>query len=304
MKNKTISIIFFSDTHLGFDYPLRTRVIKERRGEDFFKNFEAVLLYSIDKNVDLIIHGGDLFFRSKVPDSIVDRVYQTLSTFANHQIPVYIVPGNHERSRLPISLFLNHPLIHIFERPRIFSGNINNSRIIIGGFPFIREDIRGKFHTILDQSGWYSQYPDIKILVFHQAVEGATVGPGTFTFRNSKDVIPFSLLPQDASAILCGHIHRKQILHRTTDKLTSPIPVIFSGSTERTSIAEMNESKGFFHLTFENTKKQNWVIKKPLFIKLPTRPMRDISIDSEFSVHPSDSYLKTRIRGYPSLLSP
>jgi len=233
-------------------------------------------LYSINKNIDLIIHGGDLFFRSKVPDPIIDRVYQTLSTFANHQIPVYIVPGNHERARLPISLFLNHPLIHIFDRPKIFFRNINNSRIIIGGFPFIRESIRSKFLSILNQSGWYSQYPDIKILVFHQAVEGATVGPGTFTFRNCNDVIPLSLLPNDANAILCGHIHRQQILNRATDKNTSPIPIIFSGSTERTSFAEINELKGFYHLTFERITEKNLVLQEPAFIELPTRPMYDI----------------------------
>ena len=54
---------------------MRPRVNKRRRGEDFFKNFNTVLSYAKNNKVDLIIHGGDLFFRSKVPDSIIDRVY-------------------------------------------------------------------------------------------------------------------------------------------------------------------------------------------------------------------------------------
>ena len=50
-----IRIVFFSDTHLGFDYPVRgvrkTRGVRKagerrRRGADFFDNFERVLRYA------------------------------------------------------------------------------------------------------------------------------------------------------------------------------------------------------------------------------------------------------------------
>jgi DNA repair exonuclease SbcCD nuclease subunit len=295
MNNKIINIVFFSDTHLGFDYPLRPRVTKRRRGEDFYKNFEAVLSYAIDNDVDLIIHGGDLFFRSKVPDTIIDRVYQTLSTFANHEIPVYIVPGNHERSRLPTSLFLNHPYIHVFDIPKIYSVTINDARLILCGFPFIRENIRGKFQSIIHQSGWTNNFSDIKILVFHQAIEGASVGLRNYTFRNSPDVIPLSYLPGDANVVLCGHIHRQQRLVKTTEGDTHSIPVIFSGSTERTSFAEMDEKKGFYHLIFVNQKDRNWALKEIRFIELPARPMMDIYIDSQTSAQQLESFLKRKI---------
>ncbi len=295
MNHKEINIIFFSDTHLGFDYPLRPRVNKPHRGEDFFKNFKAVLSYATINKVDLIVHGGDLFFRSKVPEFIVDRVYHTLTTFVDSQIPVYIVPGNHERSRLPTSIFLNHPLINVFDRPKLFSLSINNARIILVGFPFIRSDIRGGFSSILHQSGWYSQDADIKILGLHQAVEGATVGPGNFTFRNSEDVIPLTLLPNDAKAILCGHIHRQQILKKTTGDNTPSIPIIFSGSTERTSFAEKDEKKGFFHLIFIKNEDRNWTLKELSFVELSSRPMMDIFIDSEISAQNLELYLKRKI---------
>ncbi len=295
LNHKEINIIFFSDTHLGFDYPLRPRVNKPHRGEDFFKNFKAVLSYATINKVDLIVHGGDLFFRSKVPDPIVDRVYHTLTTFADSQIPVYIVPGNHERSRLPTSIFLNHPLINVFDRPKLFSLSINNARIILVGFPFIRSDIRRGFSSILHQSGWYSQDADIKILGLHQAVEGATVGPGNFTFRNSEDVIPLTSLPNDAKVVLCGHIHRQQILKKTIGNNTPSIPVIFSGSTERTSFAEKDEKKGFYHLSFDSKGEKNWILKESRFIELPSRPMKDNYIDSEISAQHLESYLRKKV---------
>ena len=43
-----MKILFFSDTHLGFDYPIRPRIVRRRRGQDFFNNFERVLKYSLE----------------------------------------------------------------------------------------------------------------------------------------------------------------------------------------------------------------------------------------------------------------
>jgi DNA repair exonuclease SbcCD nuclease subunit len=291
LKHNDINIIFFSDTHLGFDYPLRPRVNKRRRGEDFFRNFQIVLSYAIDNKCDLVIHGGDLFFRSKVPEPIVDRVYHALIKFVEHQIPIFIVPGNHERSRLPTSIFLNHPLIHVFDRPKVFSFKVKKARICIGGFPFIRGDINGEFLSTLKQSGWYRQKSNIKILALHQAIEGAIVSPGRFTFRKGLDVVSLSMLPNDATVILCGHIHRRQILKKTNGDFFPPIPVIFSGSTERTSFAEKEETKGFYHLVFNDKQDNKWTLEEQQFIELPTRPMTDIFIDSDFSTQQFESYL-------------
>ena len=115
-----IKILFFSDTHLGFDYPIRPRTARERRGFSFFKNYETVLDYAVSEKIDLVIHGGDLFFRSKIPPLIVSKVYSTLLDFAKNNIPILLVPGNHERSAFPESIFLNHPNIHIFDEPKTF----------------------------------------------------------------------------------------------------------------------------------------------------------------------------------------
>ena len=109
-----LRIVFLADTHLGFDYPVKPRIKRRRRGPDFFANFRQVLEYARQTRPDIVLHGGDLFFRSKIPPKIIDLVYGDLFDFAGEGIPLLIVPGNHERSILPASLFLNHPNIHIF----------------------------------------------------------------------------------------------------------------------------------------------------------------------------------------------
>jgi DNA repair exonuclease SbcCD nuclease subunit len=290
-----INIVFLSDTHLGFDYPLRPKVKRRRRGNDFFRNFELVLAYAQQIKSDLVIHAGDLFYRSRVPESIIDRVYMMLANFVNHDIPIYIVPGNHERSHLPTSVFLNHPLINVFSHPRIYQKTINGIQIAIAGFPFISGDINNRIRSIIADCGWYRDKCDIKILAIHQAIEGASVGPQNFTFREGRDVISKESLPQDASVILCGHIHRQQVLFTKSNGSSQSGKIIYCGSTERTSFAEMKEKKGFYHLIFKQRKKNEWYLQKTRFIELPTRPMIDIFIESDVDMKKIEPFLVNKI---------
>ena len=90
-----IRILFLADTHLGFDFPFRPRVERRRRGPDFFKNFRKALEPAYSGEVDAVIHGGDLFFRSKVPAKLVDMAFEPLKEVADLGVKVYLVPGNH-----------------------------------------------------------------------------------------------------------------------------------------------------------------------------------------------------------------
>ncbi len=258
-----IQIVFFSDSHLGFDYPIRPRSNRPRRGSDFFANFQRVLDHARRTKPDLVIHGGDFFFRSQVHPRIVDQAYQALFEFADSNIPIVLVPGNHERSVLPPSLFLNHPGIHVFDRPRSFRFDIRNERLIVSGFPYLK-NVRQRFTTALNECGIDTQPADYRLLCFHHAVEGAIVGPANFTFGKADDVVSPGELPRSCNAILSGHIHRHQVL-------AYPTPVVYCGSIERTSFAEKNETKGFCVLTLHHASRTPCIV----FHELPTRPMVD-----------------------------
>jgi exonuclease SbcD len=115
-----IRILFLADTHLGFDMPFKPRIKRRRRGPDFFASFELALEPAFQKKVDCVIHGGDLLYRSKVPAGLVSLAFEPLIKVASSGIPVYIVPGNHERSHIPFRLFASHENIHIFDKPDTF----------------------------------------------------------------------------------------------------------------------------------------------------------------------------------------
>jgi DNA repair exonuclease SbcCD nuclease subunit len=288
-SNQQIRIRFFADTHLGFDYPIKPRITRRRRGQDFFDNFQFVLDGASAAKIDLLVHGGDLFFRSLIPPKIIDLAYSALFEFAEKGIPILIVPGNHERSRLPASLYLTHPNIYVYAKAMTYTFEIRGRRVCLSGFPFERGDIKQSFKTILNSTGWEGTNGDLRILCIHQAVEGAQVGPSNYTFRNGKDVIRLADIPDAFDAILVGHIHRKQILNR------SNTPVIYPGSTERTSFAEKDEDKGFCDITFQNNDNNGWHMEELDFIRLPSRPMVDLYLNENVSEDNLAKFLQAKV---------
>ncbi len=290
---KNIRLIFFADTHLGFDFPIRPKIDIRRRGSDFFENFHAVLKFAVETQADLVLHGGDLFFRSKVPQKIVDLTYQALFDFAEQGIPLLIVPGNHERSILPVSLLLQHPNIYVFDVPKTYVLPTSNANIALSGFPFERENIKERVGTLVQETQWAANHADIRLLCLHQSIEGAQVGPSNFTFRYGKDVIKMRDLPTDFHAILSGHIHRRQILKKSGNPKT--IPVIYPGSIERTSFAEKDEDKGFYDIEFSRDEQQQWNIANLKFQVLPTRPMVDLLLDHTLPPEYIQNFLRSQI---------
>jgi DNA repair exonuclease SbcCD nuclease subunit len=293
-----IKILLFGDTHLGYDLPVRPRIQRRRRGDDFFANYQQVLDFARRKKVDLIVHGGDLFFRSKVSPAIVDRAYEPLYALATRGIPIYIVPGNHERSRLPGHLTLAHENIRIFDRPTTYLHQVGDRTIALSGFPFAR-DARNKFPGLLHQTGWESCGADVHYLCTHQTFEGAQVGPVDFTFREGPDNIPPERVPDQFRAVLSGHIHRAQQLTETLAGEPLSAPVLYPGSIERTSVAERFEEKSFkmIHLWWE----QGEMIQEVETHALPARPMIKVTIPVED--YPPDQVL-VHIKGKLSLLKP
>ncbi len=270
---KAVTILFFADSHLGFDYPVKGSSTTPRRGADFFRNYEFILRTAKERKVDLVIHGGDLFDRSKVHPRIVNRAYEALFNFAESGIPLVLVPGNHDRSTLPSSLFLQHKNLHIFYNPGIFPFSLKGTTFYICGFPFIR-NIGDEIKTVIQQISRLLPERGISILCMHQAVEGAKVGPVDYTFRPGSQVIRASDLTGPFTTYLSGHIHRHQVmqLNGNHDKKL----LIYPGSIERTSFAERNEEKGFVYLTYNNRE-----LPEIVFQHLPSKPMYYLKIGED-----------------------
>jgi len=268
-----IRVLFISDTHLGFDLPRRPRVERRRRGPDFFENFERALEPARRGELDLVIHGGDILYRSRVPAELVARAFAPLKRVAESGVAVYVVPGNHERSKIPYGLLLQHENLFLFDRPKTYVWKRRGFTLALAGFPYQRR-IRERFPGVVEETGRRNVDADATLLLMHQAVEGARVGPGDYTFTSAADVVRTADIPKGFTAILSGHLHRAQVLTTDLQGRPLPAPILYPGSVERTSFAEKDERKGYLTFALE----RSGAFRGWRFHELPARPMITIEL--------------------------
>lgn len=275
-----LRVLLLADTHLGLDMPRRPRVERTRRGPELFATFERALAPALAGEADLVVHGGDLLFRSKVGGALVAAALEPLLAVADRGVPVLLVPGNHERSALPYPLLAAHENLHVFDRPRSFALAIRGMNVVAAGFPCERDNIAGVFADRVAAS-CAGGAADVRLLCLHQAVEGAAVGPADFVFRAGPDVVPGRAIPAGFAAVLAGHIHRRQTLTRDLAGRPLAAPVLYPGSTERTSFAERDETKGFLMLAIEPDPGCGGRLRRVEPRDLPAREMRVVTVAAD-----------------------
>jgi len=273
-----LEVLLLADTHLGFDSPARPGVDRRRRGPDFFANTRRSLEAAVRGEVDLVVHGGDLLYRSKVSAGLVAAALEPLLEVADSGVPVFLVPGNHERSALPYPLLASHANLHVFDRPRTVVVTVRGVRTAVSGFPCERDGVRSRFVELVRSTGWRDHEADVRLLCLHQTVEGARVQG--YTFREGADVIRGRDIPGQFAAVLCGHIHRSQVLERDLAGRTLAAPVFYPGSVERTSLAERHEAKGFFTISVVPEPGGGGRVVDRVFHALPARPMCAVEVDA------------------------
>src|ERR1043165_3884590 len=151
---REVSILVVADSHLGYDLPVRPRVERRRRGHDFLANYERALAPALAGEEDVVVHAGDVFDRSSVVSTLAYQAFEPLRRIASLGIPVLVVPGNHERSRLPHLRFAQHPNVHVFAAPRTGAVDVRGGRIAFSGLPYERHDVRGGFGKLLADTRW------------------------------------------------------------------------------------------------------------------------------------------------------
>ncbi len=267
---KSLRILHTADSHIGAGLPARPRHAWPRRGDDFIVSFRRVIRHAFEYNVDFAIHAGDVFDRSQPSARALTAAAEPLLELAVNGIPVVIVPGNHERSTIPSTVFLAHPNIYIAAEPRTFSFDLGGARTAVSALPCLRRDAAKTFPRALEATGWSKVQADRRILALHQTFESATCGPGNFRFRSSDDVVERSAVPQAFDYVAAGHVHRHQVLAAANGD--GP-PIVYAGSPDRISFAELSEPKGCVLIEVNDN------IMTPTFLEHDVRPMSIWPVD-------------------------
>lgn len=310
---RAVRVLLLADSHLGFDHPVRPRVQRRRRGHDFLANYRRALRAAVRERVDLVVHGGDLFHKPRVPSSLVYEALGPLEQVADAGIPVFLVPGNHERSRIPCDWLVRHPGVHLFREPETVRLTVAGSSVTVSGIPCLRRHARSRFPDALDRTRWADGAADLRLLVVHQAFEGAVVGPSDFTFRWGDDVVKLADVPSPFAAVLAGHIHRSQVLETDLRGRPCSAPVFYPGSLERTAFAERGEAKGFMILEATpcpaGGSVTDWAFRDLEARPMELRPLRVRGLSASaleqelriaFAAVPPDSVLRLKADGPPT----
>jgi DNA repair exonuclease SbcCD nuclease subunit len=252
-------LLALADTHLGFK---KGRTAEARRTifNGMFNTFEHALKIAKSERVDAVLHAGDLFNRSKPTRKVISRTYKLIDKLLKDDIGFFIVPGNHERAKLPLSL-----LNHIYDKIHLFTtlSRKEVGDIVVFGFPYDSKYPKTTLKKIGKTAGNLGKRS--VIILCHQLWKDATFGPHRFRFSKGHDVLHTSILPEQVKMVISGHIHRAQVLQRGK--------VVYPGSLERTSFIESIEPKGYVIIDLESE------IYNLEFRELPSIPMKVIEID-------------------------
>lgn len=244
-----MEILHVTDTHLGLRRYVRGGPPGWSRAADHLDGFRRALGPALAGEVDLVVHSGDLFDRSRPPAEAV-LAAGALLTEVGRQVPVVLLPGNHDRHGL-LRHFPRPPSgVHVVDAPE---------RLRVAGVSLALVPFRRDAEHWADDAGraWGG---GADLLVAHQAFHGAWAPGITFHEGAQRDTVGVRHLPPGVRHVLCGHLHPRQVVRVGEAEVVQP------GSTERTSFVERDQVKGYCRWTLD--RRVTW-----RFVDLPTRPM-------------------------------
>lgn len=239
-----MKILHFSDTHLGFsDLDLLNEHNINQREADFYRAFSQVIDDILDIRPDFVIHTGDLFHRTSPSNRAISFALSEFKRLENANIPVIIIAGNHSTPRSNQTA----PILKIFENFKNFYVNYSSEYIKYEFDNII-------FHTIshINDSSKTEMY--IKeceanidknkknILMLH-----ASVGASYLMSEFGEWVYPSDLeyIFDDLDYVALGHWHKFGSVGKHNN-------VYYSGSTERTSLNDKSNTKGYVIATISD----------------------------------------------------
>jgi exonuclease SbcD len=237
--------VHISDSHLGasgFSRRLSPSGYNQRE-EDICNSFASAVDQIITLSPDFVLHTGDLFHSVRPTNRIINFAIRQILRIVNLQIPMVIISGNHDtpKQRSVGSVFsffeVFSPFLHLVYKNNYECIHINQTAI----------------HAIphcLDQEGFKEELAKVKvdpearynILMLHGVVAGI---PEFSMGELSEQEIPTSYFDFGFDYVALGHYHR----HCEVEPR-----VVYAGSTERLSLSELGQEKGFVEIEIQDSK--------------------------------------------------
>jgi len=232
-----LKIIHFSDTHLGFnDLDILNDENINQREVDFYDAFSQVIEQIKLIKPNYIIHTGDLFHRSSPSNRAITFALEQFKIIDSLDIPFILIAGNHSTPRTNLS----SPILKIFENFKNIYVSYNQEYkkiefddIIFHTLPHMNDETKAPSQIELCDENISSKKKNI--MMMHCSVGAFYLMQefGEWVFPHDKEYIF-----EKMDYVALGHWHG-------FCKVGKHENVYYSGSTERTSLNDKRNSKGF-----------------------------------------------------------
>ncbi|MEA2091969.1 MAG: DNA repair exonuclease, partial [Campylobacterota bacterium] len=240
-----MKIIHFSDTHLGYnDLDILNDENINQREADFYDAFSQVIEQIKLTKPDYIIHTGDLFHRASPSNRAITFALEQFKIIDELNIPFILIAGNHSTPRTNLS----SPILKIFEGFKNIYVSYNQEykkvefeTIVFHTLPHMNDDSKALSQIELCEKN--IERDKKNIMMMH-----CSVGAWYLMQEFGEWVYPIDkeYIFEKMDYVALGHWHGFGQVGKHGN-------VCYSGSTERTSLNDKRNSKGFVEVTLDDS---------------------------------------------------
>ena len=236
-----LKLLHFSDTHLGYsDLDVLNDENVNQREADFYGAFTQVVEWIKLIKPDYIIHTGDLFHRSSPSNRAITFALEQFKIINELNIPFIIIAGNHSTPRTNLS----SPIMKIFKNfENVYSSynqeykKIAFDKIVFHTLPHMNDETKALEQIELCESGIETSKKNVMMMHCSVGAHYLMQEFGEWVYPSDKEY-----LFEKMDYVALGHWHGFGQVGKHEN-------VYYSGSTERTSLNDKRNSKGFVEVT-------------------------------------------------------
>lgn len=261
-----LKIVHFSDTHLGFnDLDILNEENINQREADFYDAFSQVVEQIKEIKPEYIIHTGDLFHRSSPSNRAITFALEKFKIIDALNIPMIMIAGNHSTPRTNLS----SPILKIFENFKNIYVSYNQEYkkvefedVVFHTLPHMNDDTKALSQIEVCEQNVDENKKNIMMLHCSVGAHYLMAEFGEWVYPKDKEYIF-----EKMDYVALGHWHGFGRVGKYEN-------VYYSGSTERTSLNDKRNHKGFALVTLDEA----------LHVKykeIDIRPIKIYEIDCE-----------------------
>ncbi len=261
-----MKIVHFSDTHLGYnDLDILNEYNVNQREADFYDAFSQVVEQIKKIKPDYIIHTGDLFHRASPSNRAITFALKKFQEINSLDIPFILIAGNHSTPRTNLS----SPILKIFEDyENIYVSyeqkykKVEFKNIVFHTLPHMNDETIAQSQIDLVEENIIKNKKNIMMMHCSVGAWYLMQEFGEWVYPTSKEYIF-----EKMDYVALGHWHGFGNVGKHQN-------VYYSGSTERTSLNDKRNEKGFALIRFEDELKVEYK-------QIDIRPIITKQIDCE-----------------------